>query len=87
MQGDYSVKLDYRSLGTGSLDVNLSDSDWAFGRLNQEGFKLAAAYNLTDFASFNATYFHTTDRRETQTSAVSNLDHSQILQLDLVVKF
>ncbi len=87
VQGDYSVKLDYRSLGTGSLDVNLSDSDWAFGRVNQEGFKLAAAYNLTDFASFNATYFHTTDKRETQTSAVSNLDHSQILQLDLVVKF
>lgn len=87
VQGDYSLRLDYRSIGTGSVDVNLSDSDWAFGRVNQEGFKLAGSYNLTDFASFNATYFYTTDKRETQTSAVGNLDHSQILQLDLVVKF
>lgn len=87
VQGDYSIKLDYRSLGTGSLDLNLSDSDFAFGRLNQEGFKLSGAYNITDFASLNATYFYTTDKRETQTSAAGNLDHSQIVQLDLVVKF
>lgn len=87
VQGDYSIKLDYRSLGTGSLDVNLSDSDFAFGRVNQEGYKLSLAYNLTDFVNLNATYFHTTDIRETLTNAVANLDHSQILQLDLVVKF
>lgn len=87
MQGDYSLKLDYRSLGTGSLDVNLSDSDFAFGRVNQEGFKFASSYNLTDFASFNVSYFYTTDKRETQTHAVANLDHSQIVQIDLVVKF
>jgi hypothetical protein len=87
VQGDYSVRLDYRSVGVGSVDVNLSDSDWAFGRVNQEGFKLALSYNLTDFANLNATYFHTTDKRETLTHAVANLDHSQILQLDLVVKF
>lgn len=85
--GDYSIRLDYRSVGTGSVDVNLSDSDWAFGRVNQEGYKLGLAYNLTDFVNLNATYFYTTDRRETQTSAVGNLDHSQILQLDVVVKF
>ncbi|MBL9215750.1 MAG: putative porin [Opitutaceae bacterium] len=87
VQGDYSLKLDYRSVGTGSVDVNLSDSDWAFGRVNQEGFKLAGTYNLTDFANLAVTYFYTTDKRETQTSAVGNLDHSQILQVDLVVKF
>lgn len=87
VQGDYSVKLDYRSVGVGSVDINLSDSDWAFGRVNQEGFKLAASYNITDFASFNASYFYTTDIQETLTNAVANLDHSQILQLDLVVKF
>jgi len=87
VQGDYSLRLDYRSVGTGSVDVNLSDSDWAFGRVNQDGFKFAVAYNLTDFVNLNATYIYTTDRRETQTSAVGNLDHSQVLQLDLVVKF
>jgi polyhydroxyalkanoate synthesis regulator phasin len=87
VQGDYSIKLDYRSLGTGSIDVNLSDSDFAFGRVNQAGYKLSGSYNLTDFASVTATYFYTTDIRETLTNAVANLDHSQILQLDLVVKF
>ncbi len=87
VQGDYSIRLDYRSLGTGSIDVNLSDSDFAFGRVNQAGYKLSASYNLTDFANLNATYFYTQDIRETLTHAVANLDHSQILQLDLVVKF
>ncbi len=87
VQGDYSIRLDYRSLGTGSIDPNLSDSDFAFGRVNQEGWKLGLAYNLTDFANVNATYFYTTDKRTTQSGPVSNLDHSQILQLDLVVKF
>lgn len=87
VQGDYSLRLDYRSIGTGSIDPNLSDSDFAFGRVNQEGLKASVSYNVTDFANLNATYFYTTDKRETQTSAVGNLDHSQILQLDLVVKF
>jgi hypothetical protein len=85
--GDYSIRLDYRRVGTGSVDVNLNDSDWAFGRVNQQGWKLALAYNLTDWANVGATYFYTTDIRETLTHPVANLDHSQILQLDLVVKF
>lgn len=86
-RGDYSARIDYRSIGTGSVDPNLNDSDFAFGRLNQEGWKAALSYNVTDFANVNATYFHTTDKRATQSGPVSNLDHSQILQLDLVVKF
>ncbi len=87
VQGDYSVKLDYRQIGLGSIDPNLSDSDFAFGRLNQEGFKLAGSYNLTDFASANMAYFYTTAMQDKLTNAVANLDHSQTLQLDLVVKF
>lgn len=87
VQGDYSLKLDYRQVGLGSVDVNLNDSDFAFGKLNQEGFKLAGSYNITDFASLNATYFYTTAMQDKLTYALANLDHSQILQLDLVVKF
>jgi hypothetical protein len=85
--GDYSVKLDYRQVGLGSVDVNLNDSDFAFGRLNQDGFKLAGSYNVTDFASANVSYFYTTAMQDKLTYALANLDHSQILQLDLVVKF
>lgn len=87
VQGDYSLKLDYRSSALGALDVNLNDSDFAFGKLNQEGWKFAASYNLTDFASLNATYFYTSAIQDNLTYTLANLDHSQLLQLDLVVKF
>jgi polyhydroxyalkanoate synthesis regulator phasin len=88
VQGDYSIRLDYREVGIGAVDPNLNDSDWAFGNLNQRGFKLAGSYNLTDFANLNVTYFYTWDIQGTlNQSAVARLDHSQILQVDLVVKF
>lgn len=94
LQGDYGIKLDYRQAALGALDPNTSDSDFGFGNLNQEGFKLATSYNLTDFASLNVSYFYTTaiddllyqkDKKTLPT--VAKLDHSQILQVDLVVKF
>lgn len=87
VQGDYSIKLDYRSIGLGSLDANTTDSDFGFGKLNQKGFKLAGSYNVTDFLNLNVTYFHTTDDQANLTNAIANLDHSQLLQLDLVIKF
>ena len=87
VMGDYSVKLDYRQVGLGSSDVNTNDSDFAFGKLSQEGFKLATSYNVADFATLNATYFHTSAMQKNLTYALANIDHSQLLQLDLVVKF
>lgn len=85
--GDYSLKLDYRSIGLGSTDVNTSDSDFGFGMLNQEGFKFAATYNVTDFASLGLNYFHTTAQQKNLTYALAKNDHSQLLQLDLLLKF
>lgn len=87
VQGDYSIKLDYRQIGLGSVDPNLNDSDFAFGKLNQQGWKLATSYNLADFISLNATYFYTQAIQDKLTNAVANLDHSQLLQLDVVLKF
>ena len=88
VQGDYSLRVDYRHNALGALDPNLNDSDFAFSNLNQEGWKVSGSYNLTDFANLNLTYFHTTDVDETLVqSVVAKLDHSQLLQLDLVVKF
>ncbi len=87
VQGDYSLKLDYRQIGLGSSDVNTNDSDFAFGKLSQQGFKLAGSYNLTDFVNLNVTYFHTTAMQDNLTYTLANIDHSQLLQLDLVLKF
>lgn len=87
VQGDYGIKLDYRQVGLGSVDVNTNDSDFAFGKLSQQGFKLAGTYNITDFTSFNVTYMHTTAIQKNLTHALANNDHSQLLQLDLVLKF
>ena len=93
-QGDYSVKVDYRRSALGALDPNTSDSDFGFGNLNQEGFKIGASYNIVDFASLNLSYFYTTAIKDNlfqkdgkTTPTVAKLDHSQILQADLVVKF
>jgi len=86
-QGDYSIRLDYRHVGLGSVDVNLNDSDWAFGRLNQKGWKFTSSYNLADFASVALSYFYTEDIQDGLTYVLANLDHTNLLQLDLIVKF
>lgn len=90
LAGDWSVKADYRYLGVGALDPNLSDSDFGFGNLNQSGFKIGASYNLVDFCSLNVTYFNTRDIEDhlpAGTAKVATLDKSSILQIDLVTKF
>lgn len=87
VQGDWSIRADYREVGLGAVDPNTSDSDFGFGKLSQEGVKAALSYNLTDFVNLNATYFYTTAMRDNLTHAVANLDHSNLLQLDCVVKF
>ncbi|HLP09310.1 MAG TPA: putative porin, partial [Opitutaceae bacterium] len=87
--GDWKISADYRQIGLGSIDPNINDSDFAFSRLNQEGFKISAAYNLTDFASLNATYMNTQEKEALPGAGpgVANLDSSDLFQLDLNVKF
>ncbi len=87
VMGDYSLKLDYRSVGVAAVDPNMNDSDWGFSKTNQKGFKLALSYNLTDFANFNVTYFDTQIIQQGMTFSLGNLDKSHELLVDLVVKF
>jgi len=87
VQGDYSLKLDYRRIGLAAVDPNTSDSDFAFGKLCQQGWKFSSSYNLTDFCNLNLTYFYTTAMQKNLTYTLANIDHSQLLQIDLVAKF
>ncbi len=95
-KGDYSLKADYRQTGISALDPNITDSDFAFNRLNQKGYKFSGSYNLTDFASLTVTYFITSrlnDSINTKAPALaadptlSDLNSTNTLQVDLNVKF
>ena len=55
--------------------------------MNQKGWKGSFSYNLTDFANVNVAYFYTEAIQDKLVNPVANLDHSQTLQLDLVLKF
>jgi polyhydroxyalkanoate synthesis regulator phasin len=94
-QGDWKLAVDYREIGLGSIDPNINDSDFAFSRLNQKGFKFGASYNLADFASLNLTYFLTEELQQlpgaglsdAAASKLADLDHSRTCQIDLNIKF
>jgi len=86
-QGDYSAKLDYRSVGVSATDPNTNDSDWGLSKVNQKGLKLALSYNVNDFTNFNVTYFDTKIIQPNMTFSLGNLDRSHELLVDLVVKF
>jgi hypothetical protein len=88
VKGDYTIRVDYRRVGIGSIDPNINDSDFGFSFLNQEGWKGAFSYAVNDFTNFNVTYFNTKDVQGTLNQAtIAARDHTQLLQLDLVVRF
>ncbi len=94
-KGDWLVGVDFRQIGLGSVDPNLSDSDWGNGFLNQQGVKVRVGYNFTDFLSGNITYYNTWNYKENLTSASSatgaatlaTLNSTDRLQFDLNWKF
>ena len=87
VQGDFSAKLDYREVGLTAIDPNLNDSDWGFSKTNQKGYELTFVYNVTDFTTVGFKYFDTQIIQKGLTFSLGNLDHSQELLVDLVVKF
>lgn len=63
-KGDWAVSADYRQVGLGSVDPNLADSEWGNGYPNQQGVKLTAAYNFTDFFIGGVNYYSTWNYKE-----------------------
>ena len=76
-----------------SLDPNLIDSDMFDARLNMEGVVVQTGYALSDAITFNLTYGYGMQANENLGTGGSGdigfnpLDHFQIFQADLNVKF
>ena len=58
-KGDWSGLVEFRQVGLGSVDPNINGTDFANSYSNAEGFKLAAAYNFTDFLMGTVTFYDT----------------------------
>ena len=54
---DWYVSADYRQYGVSSLDPNLNDPNFALSRLNTQGIRINAGYNLTDWLKFEVWYY------------------------------
>jgi len=92
--GDLSLLANWRQTGIASVDPNLNDSDFALGYLNTQGYKVGLAYNLTNFAVFQVTWYQAWNLRKnliggeaTGDNAVANANSVKVLQVDLNVKF
>ncbi len=92
--GDWALLATWREIGIGSVDPNLHDNDFAFGYSNTRGLKLAATYNVTDFANLTLTYVWAENIRRDLTGGeatggniIANANQWNLLLLDLNVKF
>ena len=92
--GDFSLMANYRQVGMASVDPNLTDSDFALGRVNIQGLKATATYNFTDYATGALTYFYCVPLRDnyvggqaTQGANLSNFNNFQSLLVDIQIKF
>ena len=93
-KGDWSLLVNYRQVGLGSIDPNLNDSDWALSRLNMRGWKAAVAYNFTDSVTGQLTGCTANNLRPdliggqtTGGARLADANSVQVFQVDLNVKF
>jgi hypothetical protein len=63
-KGDWSLLGEFRQIGLGAVDQNINGTDFADSYANQEGFKVAGAYNFTDFLTLTTTFYDTWDYKK-----------------------
>lgn len=56
-KGDFYVSAEYHQVGLGSGDPNLNDTNFGLSRLNTQGIRLAAGYNLEAWLRFEVWYY------------------------------
>ena len=93
-KGDWSLYVNYREVGLGSLDPNLNDSDWGLSRLNLRGWKTALGYNLADAVVAQLSVCLANNLRSnliggqaTGGAKLADANSVQVVQFDLNVKF
>ena len=93
-KGDLSLFTSYRHVGLGAVDPNLTCSDFALSRLNVKGWKISLAYNLTDAAILQLTWFAADNLRKdliggqaTGGAKIADGNNIQVATVDLNVKF
>ncbi len=57
-KGDFYLTANYASVGIGSIDPNLNDPNFAFSRLNSQGFRVAAGYNFYSWLKGEVIYYN-----------------------------
>lgn len=57
-KGDFYLTGNYAQVGIGSIDPNLNDPNFAFSRLNTQGFRLAAGYNFYSWLKGEVIYYN-----------------------------
>jgi hypothetical protein len=63
-KGDWSGLAEFRQIGLGAVDQNINGTDYADSYANQQGIKVASAYNFTDFLTLTATFYDTWDYKD-----------------------
>ena len=58
-RGDWSALGEFRQIGLSAVDQNINGTDYGDSYANQQGFKLAGAYNFTDFLTGTVTFYDT----------------------------
>ena len=93
-KGDWTVFVNYREVGLTSVDPNINEGTWGSSRTNLRGWKAGVAYNFTDAVVGAVTYYQADNIRKnlyggqaTGGAKVADLNSSQIVQVDLNVKF
>jgi hypothetical protein len=89
-KGDLSAQVNYRQTGAGALPNNLSDNEFGFGdSRNMGGFKVGAAYSLSDSAYFGLNYLKFENLRSDTpyTNANSGFSVGEWFQAEVGVKF
>ncbi len=87
-KGDWSVLANYRQTGAGALPYLMSDNEFAFGDTrNMSGFKVGAAYSVSDSAYFGVNYLKFEQTRSEGAQRGVGFAVGEWLQAEVGVKF